>query len=198
MAGSDFQFRDRFDAGHQLAAKLVTMSIDAPIVYGLPRGGVPVALQIARGLNAPLDIILVRKIGAPGAPEIALGAVVDGESPQTVVNEDVRAATGADDSYLDKARQRELAEIERRRGLYLGKRAQLAPSGHTAIVVDDGLATGATAKAALIALKRQGAAKIILAIPVAPEETLAEMRQYADAVVCLCPARNFRGCRFIL
>lgn len=193
MAGSSFQFLDRFDAGRQLAARLVTMSLDHPIVYALPRGGVPVALQIACRLNAPLDLILVRKIGAPGAPEVALGAVVDGKSPQTVVNDDVRAATGADDAYLDQARQRELAEIERRRGLYLGKRGRLAPTGHTAIVVDDGLATGATAKAALIAMKRQGAAKIILAIPVAPAEALAEMHQYADVVVCPYPVKNFKG-----
>lgn len=176
-----------------MAARLAALALDRPVVYALPRGGVPVALEIARALHAPLDLVLVRKIGAPGAPEVALGAVVDGKSPETIINEDVRAATGADDTYLERARQRELAELERRRALYLGNRAQLEPTGHTAIVVDDGLATGATAKAALIAIKRQGAARIVLAIPVAPEETLAEMRQHADVVVCLYPAKSFRG-----
>ncbi len=169
------------------------MMPDRPVVYALPRGGVPVALEIARSLHAPLDLVLVRKIGAPGAPEVAVGAVVEGKSPQTVINEDVRRATGANDAYLDRARQRELAELERRRALYLGSRGRLEPAGHTAIVVDDGLATGATAKAALIAIKRQGAAKIILAIPVAPEETLAEMGEHADIVICLHPAPDFPG-----
>ncbi|PNG27763.1 erythromycin esterase family protein [Methylocella silvestris] len=193
MAGLHFKFRDRADAGRQLAAKLVTMQLDRPAVYALPRGGVPVALEIARALRCPLDLILVRKIGAPGAPELALGAVVEGESPQTVINEDVRRASGADDAYLERARQRELAELERRRVRYLDDRARLEPTGRTAIIVDDGLATGATAKAALIAIKRQGAAKIVLAIPAAPEETLAEMRQHADLVLCLHPARHFQG-----
>jgi len=193
MVKSYYQFSDRSDAGRQLAARLVTLAPDRPVVYALPRGGVPVALEIARALRAPLDLVLVRKIGAPGAPEVALGAVVEGESPQTVINEDVRLATGVDDAYLERARQRELTELERRRALYLGNRARLEPTGHTAIIVDDGLATGATAKAALIAIKSQGAAKTILAIPVAPEETLAEMRQHADVVVCLNPARNFQG-----
>lgn len=193
MAKPYFQFADRTDAGRQLAAQLLALSLDRPVIYALPRGGVPVALEIARALHAPLDLILVRKIGAPGAPEVALGAVVDGNSPRTVINEDVRMTTGADDAYLQRARQRELIELERRRALYLGNRAQLEPTGRTAVIVDDGLATGATAKAALIAIKGQGATKIVLAIPVAPEATLAELRQHADIVICLHPARSFRG-----
>lgn len=193
MESSYLKFLDRTDAGRQLAAGVAALMPDRPLVYALPRGGVPVALEIARLLNAPLDLVLVRKIGAPGAPEVAVGAIVEGESPQTVINEDVRRASGADDAYLQRARQRELAELERRRALYLGSRGRLKPAGHTAILVDDGLATGATAKAALIAIKRQGAAKTILAIPVAPEKTLAEMRKHADIVVCLHPARDFRG-----
>ncbi|CCM79441.1 erythromycin esterase family protein [Rhizobium mesoamericanum] len=193
MARQHFQFLDRIDAGRQLATKLVKLKLDRSVVYALPRGGVPVALEIARALNAPLDLILVRKIGAPGAPEVALGAVVDGESPETVVNQNVRLASGADDAYLERARQRELVELERRRMLYLGNRARVDPKGRTAIIVDDGLATGATAKAALTAMRGQGATKIVLAIPVAPQETLAEMRQYADVVVCLHPAKDFWG-----
>ncbi|NKK70999.1 erythromycin esterase [Rhizobium leguminosarum bv. viciae] len=193
MINSRFQFLDRAEAGRQLASKLIGLALDRPVVYALPRGGVPVALEIARGLHAPLDLLLVRKIGAPGAPEVALGAIVEGSTVETVVNEDVRLASGADDAYLERARQREVVELERRRVLYLGNRARLEPAGRTAIVVDDGLATGATAKAALIAIKSQGAAKVVLAVPVAPEETLAEMRQHADVVVCLYPAIGFQG-----
>ncbi|WP_246705609.1 erythromycin esterase family protein [Rhizobium sp. P40RR-XXII] len=176
-----------------MASSLVGLDPVSPVIYALPRGGVPVALEIARALHAPLDLILVRKIGAPGVPEVALGAIVDGASPETVINEDVRRLSRADDVYLQHAKQRELAELERRRALYLGNRAQVEPTGHTAIIVDDGLATGATAKAALIAAKSRGAAKVILAIPVAPAETLVEMRQHADMVVCLHPATSFQG-----
>src|SRR5689334_13061701 len=108
------RFTDRSDAGRLLAARLVAMNLARPVVYTLPRGGVPVGLEIARALNAPLDLVLVRKIGAPGAAEVALGAVVDGEHPRTVINEDVRRAFRADATFLARARARELAEIERR------------------------------------------------------------------------------------
>jgi putative phosphoribosyl transferase len=193
MDAMPIRFIDRFDAGRLLAARLSAMNLTRPVVYALPRGGVPVGLEIARALNAPLDLVLVRKIGAPGAPELALGAVVDGENPQTVINEDVRRASGADAAFLARARCRELAEIERRRTLYLEGRSRIDPAGCTAIVVDDGLATGATAKAALAAIRRQGAARTILAVPVAPEEALAEMGGHADEIVCLLPAARFRG-----
>ncbi len=193
MTNMHFNFADRTDAGRQLAAKLVTMGFDRPIVYALPRGGVPVALEIAGALHAPLDLVLVRKIGAPGAPEVALGAIVEGEHPQTVINENVRRMSGAEDDYLERARERELLELERRRKRYLGDRPRLDPKGRTAIIVDDGLATGATAKAAIMAIKRQGAAKIVLAIPAAPEDALADMRKLADLVVCLHPAVYFNG-----
>jgi predicted phosphoribosyltransferase len=188
-----FRFADRTDAGRQLAAKLVSMALDRPVVYALPRGGVPVALEIARALRAPLDLVLVRKIGAPGEPELALGAVVEGDPPETVINDDVRRAYGADDAYIEHARQRLLAELERRRALYLGSRPRLAPAGCTAIIVDDGLATGATARAALSAVKRQGAAKTVLAIPVAQQQALNDMREHADSVVCLQAVRRFAG-----
>lgn len=187
------RFTDRSDAGRLLAARLAAMNLTRPVVYALPRGGVPVGLEIARALNAPLDLVLVRKIGAPGEAELALGAVVDGENPQTVINEDVRWASGADAAFLARARRRELAEIERRRALYLEGRPRIDPAGCTAIVVDDGLATGATAKAALAAIKRQGAARTILAVPVAPEEALADMRGHADGIVCLRPETGFHG-----
>jgi len=160
---------------------------------GQPRGGVPVAAEVARALGAPLDLILVRKIGAPGAPEVALGAIVDGANPQTVINEDVRRRSGADDAWLERARARELAELERRRMRYLGGRRQVDPAGRTAIVVDDGLATGATMKAALIAIRRLGAAKVVVAIPVAPSDALPDIEGESDLVVCLRSERRFRG-----
>lgn len=186
-------FTNRAEAGRQLAAQLASMALDRPAVYALPRGGVPVAVEISRALEAPLDLVMVRKIGAPSNPEVALGAVVEGAVPQTILNEDVRRISGADEAYIERARTRELAEMERRRALYLGDRARIEPAGRTAILVDDGLATGATMKAAIAAIRRQGAARIVAAIPVAPEETLVEIAALADDVVCLTPSRAFRG-----
>jgi erythromycin esterase-like protein/predicted phosphoribosyltransferase/dienelactone hydrolase len=172
---------------------LKALGLVDPVVYALPRGGVPLAVEIAKVLKAPVDLILVRKIGAPGQPELALGAVVDGENAETVINQDVAAMTGGDEAYLENARRRELDEIERRRALYFGGRRRISPAGRTAIVVDDGLATGATAKAALRALRRQGATKVVLAVPVAPAETLEQMRAEADEVVCLETPLSFFG-----
>jgi len=149
-------FLDRVDAGRKLAARLLALGLERPVVYALPRGGVPIGLEVANALKAPLDLIMVRKIGAPGQPELALAAVVDGEAAQTVINEEIGRATGADAAFLKMARERELKEIERRRSLYLAGRRHISPAGRTAIVVDDGLATGATARAALQAVRRQG------------------------------------------
>ncbi|TFB90711.1 phosphoribosyltransferase [Cryobacterium algoricola] len=176
-------FTDRRDAGRLLAELVADLNLADPVVYTLPRGGVPVALEVARRLHAPLDLILVRKLGAPGFPEVAMGAVVDGENAQMIVNEDVFAETGADAAGLGRARRRELAEIERRRTVYLGERARVSPAGRVVVIVDDGLATGATAKAALAAVKRQGAARTVLAVPVAPDDVVDEMRRLADDVV---------------
>jgi predicted phosphoribosyltransferase len=184
-------FEDRSDAGRQLAERLAALKLQDPVVYALPRGGVPVAVEVARRLQAPLDLVLVRKIGAPGYPEVAMGAVVDGEDAQTIINEDVFAATGSDAAGLERARRRELAEIERRRARYLGDRPRVSPRGRVAIIVDDGLATGATAKAALAAVKRQGAARTVLAVPVAPADSVQEMRLLADDYVVLHTPAQF-------
>ncbi|HVN02055.1 MAG TPA: erythromycin esterase family protein [Caulobacteraceae bacterium] len=186
-------FADRAEAGRRLGELLATREIRDPVIYALPRGGVPVAVEIARALAAPVELLLVRKIGAPGAPELALAAVVDGGEAQTVVNEDVRRLTSATPAFLEAARRKELEEIERRRSIYLEGRPRLSAKGRTAIVVDDGLATGATAKAALRALRREGAAKVVLAVPVAPTDTLAEMHGEADEVICLEPSAEFTG-----
>jgi len=176
-------FTDRRDAGRLLAELVADLDLTDPVVLALPRGGVPVAVEVARRLRAPLDLILVRKLGAPGFPEVAMGAVVDGDTAQTIVNEDVFVETGADAAGLGRARRRELAELERRRAVYLGDRPRVNPDGRVVVIVDDGLATGATAKAALAAVKRQGAARVVLAVPVAPADVVEEMRGLADDVV---------------
>lgn len=186
-------FTDRAEAGRWLAEKLAARPLGDAIVYALPRGGTPVAFEIAQALNAPLDLALVRKIGAPGQPELAVAAVVDGDDPKMVVNEDVMRVTGATPKYLACEKARELIEIERRRRLYFGKRVRPDPRGKTAIVVDDGLATGATARAAIQGLRAQGATRVILAVPVAPRDTAAAIREEVDELVCLSEPAQFWG-----
>lgn len=178
-------FADRQDAGRQLAARLERFRDKEPVVLALPRGGVPVGLEIARALNAPMDLVLVRKIGAPGQPELALGAVVDGAAPELVINQDVKRMLQVSDVYIEQAKQRQLKEIERRRKLWLGSRARVSVRGRTALVVDDGIATGATVRAALHAVRRAGPARLVLAAPVAPPDTVAGLRGDADEIVCL-------------
>lgn len=187
------RFADRFEAGKELADKLTGMASERPAIYALPRGGVPVSVEIARALRAPLDLIFVRKIGAPQSPEVALAAIVDGENPQMVVNERIKRVSGASNAYLEQARKQELAELERRRRRYLGDRETVDPAGRTVIIVDDGLATGATMKAAILAMRQKDAKKICVAIPVAPTSALDEIRQLVDTVVCLHSAENFGG-----
>jgi len=188
---TDTLFADRTEAGRYLARRLAGRVDGAVVVYALPRGGVPIALEIARELDAPLDLAMVRKIGAPGYPELALAAVSDGKTPRVVINESVLQKTGASRDYLLHEAAKELKEIERRRTLYFGNRDRPDPIGKTAIVVDDGLATGATARVAVEALRRQGAAKIILAVPVAPRGAAAELRAIVDEFVCLLEPEVF-------
>ena len=179
------KFEDRGDAGRRLADKLAHLKDTQPVVLALPRGGVAVGFEISRALDAPLDIVLVRKIGVPWQPELALGAVTDGASPEIFI--DRRLATSLDvaDSYIEEETARQLEEIERRRKSYCEGRPALEVAGRTAIVVDDGIATGATMRVALQAVRRRGPARLVLAVPVAPPDTLAALGEGADETVCL-------------
>jgi putative phosphoribosyl transferase len=156
-----------------------------PLVLALPRGGVPVAYEVAKALQAPLDLVMVRKIGAPGHPEYGVGAVVDGAEPQIVLDEEVIARAGIPEHLIDAETRRQLHEIERRRRVYTGNRAPVPVKGRTVIVVDDGIATGNTVRAALAALRLAGAEHIVLAVPVAPPEAVARLREQVDELVCL-------------
>jgi predicted phosphoribosyltransferase len=184
-------FINRTDAGRQLAKALAAYKDQRPIVLALPRGGVPVAAEVASTLHAPLDLILVRKIGVPFQPELAMGAVVDGGKPVTVRNDDVIRLAGVSEQEFNAARDAQLAEIERRRTLYLGDRAHPALAGRVVIVVDDGIATGATTRAALQATRLPKPSKLVLAVPVAPTETLRELRGDVDDLVCLEDYQQF-------
>ena len=178
-------FKNRSDAGRKLAKALAGYKDQQPVILALPRGGVPVAAEVAAALNAPLDLILVRKVGVPFQRELAMGAVVDGGAPIIVRNEDVIRLAGIDEAEFKAVCDGELAEIERRRQRYLGSREYVDISGRTAIVIDDGVATGATTKAALRATRSRNPKKLVLAVPVAPTDSLAELRGDADDVVCL-------------
>jgi predicted phosphoribosyltransferase len=178
-------FKDRRDAGRKLAAALAGYKDQRPVILALPRGGVPVAAEVASALNAPLDLILVRKIGLPSQPELAMGAVVNGDMPVIVRNEDVIRLAGIDESDFKAVCDSELAEIERRRQRYLAGRERADVTGRAAIVIDDGIATGATTRAALRAIRMRSPKVLVLAVPVAPTDSLAAMREEADAVICL-------------
>jgi putative phosphoribosyl transferase len=178
-------FDNRSAAGRLLATALAEYRQRAPIVLALPRGGVPVAAEVAAALKAPLDLVLVRKIGVPGQPELAMGAVTDGVTPVIVRNTDIIRYAGVTEEEFNAVRDKELAEIERRRKYYLEDRASAVVSGRAVIVIDDGIATGATIRTALRALRAGGPKELVLAVPVAAKETLEELREEADKIVCL-------------
>jgi putative phosphoribosyl transferase len=179
------EFRDRRDAGRKLAGALVHFAAAHPLVLALPRGGVPVAFEVAKALDAQMDLLFVRKIGAPGYEELGIGAVVDGAEPQLVLNEDVVRQLAPSPNYIREEMRRQLTEIERRRRSYVGDRNPVEMTGRTVIVVDDGIATGGTVKAALKGIRKNGPARLILAVPVAPRDSLADISPECDEVVCL-------------
>lgn len=186
-------FIDRRDAGRQLAAALMHLRPEQPVVLALPRGGVPVGYEVARALGAPLDVLLVRKIGAPGFPELGLGAVVDGRRHQLVLNEALVNRLRPAPGYLEAEEQRQLQEIERRRKVYCGERPPVEVRGRTVIVVDDGIATGGTMMASLQALARDEVARLVFAVPVAAPSALDDLCGKADDAVCLLSPPDFQA-----
>jgi len=177
------RFEDRSDAGRELAQSLGKYAGRGDlVVLGLPRGGVPVAFEVARALAAPLDVFLVRKLGVPGHEELAMGAIASGGT--RVLNDDVVAATGADRAQIEQVAARELEQLRRQELAYRGDKPPLDVRGLVAILVDDGLATGATMRAAVSALRDRGAGAIVVAVPIAPPETCEALRHEVDEVVC--------------
>ena len=182
-------FADRAEAGRRLAALLGHLSGEDVVVLGLPRGGVPVATEVARTLGAPLDVILVRKLGVPVQPELALGAI--GEGGVRIINPDVVEVTGVTDAEIAMVEARERAELERRARRYRGGRPQLPLAGRIAVIVDDGIATGATARAACQVARAHGARRVVLAAPVAPPSVRTALATAADEVICVETPRRF-------
>jgi putative phosphoribosyl transferase len=178
-------FADRYDAGRRLAVALERHRVEHPLVLGLPRGGVVVGYEIATALGAELDVLIVRKLGVPGAEEFAMGAVAPGA---TLLNQDLVARLGISRSVVDLVVARELAELKRREQAYRGNRPPIHVQGRTVILVDDGLATGATAQAAVESLRRQQPRQIIFAAPVCSRDGAEALQRVVDEVVCLeCP-----------
>jgi putative phosphoribosyl transferase len=178
------RFRDRSDAGRRLAAQLAKYAGRPDVlVLALPRGGVPVAFEVAQALGAPLDVFLVRKLGMPGHEEFAIGAIASGGV--RVVNEDTLRDYGISPEQVDAVAEAEQRELERRERQYRGPRPFPSVAGKTVILIDDGLATGSTMRAAVRALREEGPARIVVAVPTAPPETCADLRLLVEEVVCL-------------
>jgi putative phosphoribosyl transferase len=185
------RFIDRREAGRRLAGELQRFADERPVIVALPRGGVPVAVEIARALNAPLDLLAVRKLGAPGRPEFAVGAVA--EDRVGVFDEGRSSATGMTQDLLDRTLDREAAELERRVAAYRHGRPPISVDGRTVILVDDGLATGLTDLAAVRAVRGRGAARVVVAAPVASREAVTLLRREADDVVCVMVSQSLRS-----
>ena len=183
------RFSDRRDAGRRLAESLVALRAEHPVVLGLLRGGVPVAFEVAQRLDAPLDVVVVRKFGVPYQPELALGAV--GEEGVRVVNPLVVRESGVTAAQLEAAEREARAQVSVRAKAVRDVKPRIALSGRTVVIVDDGVATGSTALAACQVVRTEGAARVVLAVPVAPAETVAALREVADEVVCLDVPKPF-------
>jgi putative phosphoribosyl transferase len=185
-------FRDRTDAGKQLAARLAKYANRSDVlVLALPRGGVPVAYEVAKQIGAPLDVFLVRKLGVPGYEELAMGAIASGGV--RVINEDVVRQLDIPGEVIDLVAAEEQRELKRRQRAY---RDDLPPpdvKGRTVILIDDGLATGSTMRAAAVALRKQGPARIVIAVPVAAAQTCDEFREEVDEILCAVTPEPFRG-----
>ena len=184
-------FADRVDAGRRLATKLLHLRHESVVVLGLPRGGVPVAAEVATALGAPLDVIMVRKLGVPSQPELGMGAI--GEDGAKVVNEEIVRTARVTQRQLAEVEARERVELERRSRRYRGDRPRVPLEGRTAVVVDDGIATGSTARAACRVARAHGARRVVLAVPVAPPSWVARMGTDADEFVCVDTPESFYG-----
>ena len=191
MSRAEILFEDRVDAGRQLAERLAAYAEERPVVFALPRGGVPVGAEVSRSLGAPLEVIVSRKLGAPGQPEFGIGAVAPGGV--RVLNERAVRALGIEEDYLEMISARELAEAERRLRLFRGDRPYPDLERRTAILVDDGLATGVTARAALLALRRMNPRRLVLAVPVCALQTAELLRPEADDLICLLAPDNLEA-----
>ncbi len=184
------RFRDRTEAGQLLASRLAAYAQRADVlVLALPRGGVPVAFEVARALPAPLDVVIVRKLGVPGHSELALGAIASGGT--RVLNEEVVRSLGIPEAVIDQVTAREQRELERRERLYRGERPAYVVRGHTTILIDDGMATGATMRAAISAVRQQQPARVVIAIPVAAPATCEELVALVDELVCISRPEAF-------
>ena len=192
MAGITLPYRDREEAGRALALALIGYANRPDVlVLGLPRGGVPVAAQVAEALHAPLDVFVVRKLGVPGQEELAFGAIASGGVK--VLNDDVVAMAGISEPVISRIVHAEEQEIARRDRLYRGDREPVQLGGHTVILIDDGLATGATMRAAAQAIQAMQPARLVVAVPVAVREACAELRETVDEVVCVATPDPFHA-----
>jgi putative phosphoribosyl transferase len=185
----DTNFKDREEAGRILANRLTKYADQTPIVLGLPRGGVPVAFEVAKALKAPLDVYVVRKLGVPGHEELAMGAIASGDV--RVLNQPVVEDLRISEAAIETETRKEQEELKRRELLYRGKRPPLDVSNRTVVLVDDGIATGSTIKAAIAALKKQKAGRIVVAVPVAPASTIDELKTEVDEVICVSTPEFF-------
>ncbi len=186
------RFTDRREAGQQLAQELSDYADrENLVVLGLPRGGVPVAFEVAKALQAPLDVFVVRKLGVPGNPELAMGAIASGGV--RVLNEDVVRTMSIPDREIERVTNEERQKLKEREEIYRGARPGVDLQGKTVVLVDDGLATGATMRAAVSALREHDPERIVVAVPTAPPETCSEFEDVVDEIVCLTTPRPFFG-----
>ena len=182
-------FQNRVDAGRQLAARLRSLGHEGVVVLGLPRGGVPVADEVARALGAPLDVVVVRKLGVPTRPELAMGAI--GEDGVRIINDEIVGVLRIASGQIAQVERRERAELHRRAELFRAGRSRVPVAARTVVIVDDGLATGATARAACLVVRAHGAARVVLAVPVAPLGWEEKLGEAADEYVCLFAPEDF-------